>query len=407
MVSLKEERDVKKFEKDKKSFDKSKNITEHNKKLVHRYIKTATQNRKKTENSPHSYNSLRYTIMKKILEDVWNNKDLETITHQDIEQFEEDLSLNKIKNTNSTIPKPYANSYKSKFGKIITEYFKYYFGRDKTSFDNLILNDFGNKILTVTCEKFKEKKILNYNEVSKIVKETSKISDAFYFACLFDGGFRIEEFLNITYEDITLKAGTKQDYFIFKVKVGTKTGKPRQVPLYSYTELVKRYLETLEDKGEIKPNTRLFPFTPQYCNKLIKKVVYDVLGREDFKQFHNHNLRHSSATHYALNVAKREASIYTRFGWVFGSPEAREYIQIMQARDEEDEKQFRETNIYEETKHFKEEINLLKDENKEIKKLYRTQEDKLLDVMVKQKELFEMLIMKNLEEQVSILKEKE
>ncbi len=71
---MKEQRVIKKYEKDKRTFENSQKISEKNKQLVDKYIKDATSNRLVKTTYPYSYNSMRYTIMKKLCEEIFIDK---------------------------------------------------------------------------------------------------------------------------------------------------------------------------------------------------------------------------------------------------------------------------------------------------------------------------------------------
>lgn len=361
--SLRKQKIVKRFEKDKRTFENCQNISEKNKKLVDRYIKDATSNRLNKSEYPYSYNSMRYTLMKKLCEEIFIGKNLDELTQEDLMEFEENLQTDKIKNTANKVAKKYSQSYKSKFGKIIMEFYKYLYGRDKESYNNLVLNQFGNKILTTAYERFKKKPILYYDDVRRIIKKTDKILIAVYFAVMFDGGPRIEAFLNTKFSDIIEKEGEQQNYFVFSFPTFSKHKKGATIPLYLFYPTIKEYIEQEKSKKDFNPNNYFFPKSAQWCNKMFKKAVKDYLGEWangfHYKDFHNHSGRHSSATHYALNVAKRESAIYQRYGWAFGSEEAREYIQLIAAKDSEEEKLFRKSAVAEETRGYKDQLKQL------------------------------------------------
>lgn len=374
--SLKEKRVIKRYEKDKKTFENSELISERNKELVDTYIRNATSNRLVKTTYPYSYNSLRYTIMKKICEEIFPDRDIDTLTQDDLIKFDEDLQQNKIMNTHNKEPKSYSNSYKAKFGKILMEFFKYYFGRDKESYGYLVLNQFGNKVLTTNYERYKEKPYLTYQNIRKIIRETNDLLVAVYFAVMFDGGPRIEAFLNTKFSDIIEKEGEKQNYFIFNFPTFSKHKKGATVALYLFYNTIKEYIEQEKLKEDYSPNNYFFPKSSQWCNRIIKETIKKHFGEYvngfHYKTLHNHSCRHSSATHYAVNVAKREFEIYRRYGWAFGSSEAREYIQMISARDTEEEKLFRQSSVADETRKYR---NELKELTEKLDKLTQENED--------------------------------
>lgn len=375
--SLKEERIKKKYEKDRATFEKSQRISQINRDLVIRYVEDATIDRENKTKYPYSYNSMRFTIMKKICEDCFESKNLNELTRTDILKFEEDLQQDRILNTSCKNPKPYSDSYKAKFGKILIEFFSLYYGDNKDTFAKLMLTVKGNKILTTSYEKYKKKSYLTYENVRKIIQKTDKLLVAVYFAVMFDGGPRIEAFLNTKFSDIIEKEGEEQNYFIFTFPTFSKHKKGATIPLFMFYNTIKEYIELEKTKSDYNPNNYFFPKSAQWCNKMFKNEVKKHLGEYvngfHYKSFHNHSGRHSSATHYALYVAKRESAIYNRYGWAFGSSEAKEYIQLISARDEEEEKLFRKSSVAEETRSYR---NKLKELTEKLDKL-NEENDKL------------------------------
>jgi integrase len=355
MESLKVKRDKERYERTLFNFNAS-NLSDKNKQLILNYINLVTHYRKNKSVQPYGVNTTRILILKRFCEYV--KKDLDKVTNFDLIRFAMDLDQDIFKSERG---KPYSLGYKEKFSKMINSFYTYHYGKDKETLNNLILDQFGKKILSFKGESQKEKPVLTYNQIKLIIEKSESLEEMFFISCLFDGGFRIEEFLNIRFCDVEEKKGEKQRYYIFKVTQGTKTGKSRLVGLYNFPNVIQRYLDVFVKKG-YKTTDYLFQYTPQYCNRLIKLMLIKYLGfsEEEAKKYHNHSLRHSSATYYAVYVAKREAEIYRRFGWSFGSKEAREYIQMLYVNDSQEEQNFRQTAVSEETKQYKEELNILK-----------------------------------------------
>ncbi len=136
----------------------------------------------------------------------------------------------------------------------------------------------------------------------------------------------------------------------------------RYVSLFMFPEIIKRKLNEVRSRKDYSRNSYIINKSPKYFNLQIKKALINILGfDEEFASlFHNHSLRHSSASYYAVYVAEREADIYRRYGWSFGSDEAREYVQLMYSNDEKEEQQFRKSAVYEETKQYQQEIKDIK-----------------------------------------------
>lgn len=374
MGSNKENLEILKLKNSKKNFCESKLISEHNKKLVEKYISSVTLYRSNKSTLPYSMNSNRYNILKKVLETIWKDKKLDEIDYKDVEDLACAFDNNEIQNENNGMKKPYSLGYKQQFCKIINSFFINYYGRDKSKADNIILNEVGKKILNINPKKYSEKPTLSYEETKKLVENSPKIKTAYYFATLFGGGFRIEEFLNIRFKDIEKQKGEKQEFYTFHVTQGTKTGKTRRVNIFLFTEIIKEYLTELKNDENYNEDNFVFKGSQQSCNKLIKKALKDKLhySEEKAKTYHNHSMRHSSATYYATNISKNDTDLYKRFGWSYGSDEAKEYVMMIEASQGDEEKSFRKSNIHEETKIHEEKLNF---QSKEIDELKRQNKD--------------------------------
>lgn len=152
-VYNKEEAYRKKFEKSKELFNNSTEISQVNKDYVNNYVHIASIHRKNKLNKCYSYNATRYDVMLTLCRDIFKDRDLNLIERSDMEKLSYDLEANIILKKNGT---PYAESYKAKISKILMEFYKYHFGRNKEKFQELFISDYGTTILNTSTQRYKK-----------------------------------------------------------------------------------------------------------------------------------------------------------------------------------------------------------------------------------------------------------
>jgi integrase len=372
---------VTKDESEKKDFDNTKllfnecvEISAENKIWVNNYIQKAIENKRDKTRKGWGFNRVRYTILKTICLNIFPNKDLKDLTTKDIENLNYGLLSDELLKEDQT---KYSESYKARITKQLMESFKFNLGRNKEKFNELFINEFGNKILSTTFPSRKDKLILNNTQIIELITNPKvPLRFAFWFACNFDGGFRPVEFSQINYVDITtIKSDDgKITKHLFKVKEG-KNGKSRVVPLTMFPDIIEEYLEGYKKLDFFDKDKSIFPYKEQYLNKIIKKYTKEILKLPNYNEFVNYTLRRSSATHYALYICQNPIKLYSRYGWVMNSPEAQEYVQLATSNLDDDEEQTRVFN----SKIYNEDLeNRQKELSKELentKKELKTQND--------------------------------
>jgi hypothetical protein len=138
--------------------------------------------------------------------------------------------------------------------------------------------------------------------------------------CLFDGGFRIEEFLNVRNEDVRLVDGDAPYYRITLRDEFSKTrGRIVSMLWYQSYDLIK---SGIDFKPTSKDPQEQF-FDSSYDG--VRSMLIKVGGRSKIK-LNPHLFRHSSATYYANKGTYNEYQINKRFGWTQGSDMGRRYV---------------------------------------------------------------------------------
>lgn len=283
-------------------------------------------------------------------------KDLKLLTIKDIEKLISALEKNIIKKVDGL---KYSEQTKSNIKKTFIIFLRWLFGeRSKKFIDMTYWID----------TKFKKKTIisLDENEVKDILFKCNTIKQKVLIVCLFDGGFRIEEFLNIRNCDIKLVDGSAPYY---KMRVRTEFSKTegREVPMFwseSY-EIIKEWLESKTDNKE--QEEQFFNGTYAGVRKILIKV-----GNRSEKKLNAHMFRKSSAQYYA-NKGYSEFQINKRFGWSAGSDVGGKFYVDQAKINIEDKKEIKE---YENAKldDLKTELKRVKESgNVEIEKLKESQ----------------------------------
>ncbi|MFP4402342.1 MAG: tyrosine-type recombinase/integrase [Candidatus Nanoarchaeia archaeon] len=362
------ESEKKQYERARDLFNNHPLISDNNKEFVNTYIKNARKNKKDRNRKGWMHYRTSYNIMKLICLKIFPNRDLMTLTQEDISDLSDKLEEDLIKKNNGN---NYSTTYKAKISKHLIDSFKFNNPKERQKYDDLFINDFGKKILNTTYEKRKDKKILSYEQVHKLVENKNlDIRWAFWFSIMFDGGFRPIELFEAKVSDLVFQDEDDKKKYIFHVRE-SKNGKPRTVSLVMFPDIISSYLELLKKNSNFSENMKLFDYSEQYLNRVTKNCLRDYLELENYKDFSSYSLRRSSATYYALHVAKNPMKIYARFGWIEGSSEASEYIQLSTANLDEDDEVIREVNSSLNTKRLENEFKELKKENQELHQNYQ------------------------------------
>lgn len=235
-----------------------------------------------------------------------------TLTLDILKKFKEDLLNDRIKKINGD---NYADTTKEDLIETIRRYLECEYP-NKIPGWNLKSMAF-RKWFRIRPKK-KTPEILEESEIEELIEKSKTIEGKFLIAVLFDSGCRIEEFLNLRYEDIEYPT-ENFPYFKFDLKEEYSKTKGRKIGLYwkPSTPIINRYLSSCEKKDNTE---QIFPKEYGAVRMFLSRLGKKVLN----KRVHPHLIRKSSATYYADKLNRQELSL--RYGWSFSSSMPDVYI---------------------------------------------------------------------------------
>ncbi len=238
-------------------------------------------------------------------------KDLDKITEAEATEFYKDLHGNKIKKKNG---QNYSGNTKDVMVRTLKRYLGWAFnGRDNNKYRKIVgwMKEDQPK---------SNKRVITLEQAQEIMSKEKSTRNKCLFMFLFDSGCRIEETLNVRIADLEVhkRSNNKDEYYMVRIRY-SKT-KPRRISLPLSTNLLNKWIAEYPEK---KPESFLFPLEYDNARKIIRIMGQRVLD----SSLAPHELRHSSVTFYVQKFGLRDiAGFYYRFGWVFGSREAKTYI---------------------------------------------------------------------------------
>jgi len=251
-------------------------------------------------------------------------KSLSTFTKKDMQVFVEKLQKNEIKKHNKQF---YSELTKQDIKVIVRSYLKWRLPKKYAELTDWI----------DTRVKKKTVEYLSEQEVEKLYNSCKNNSERFLIVLLYDGGFRIEEFLNIRFEDIQ-EPTEGFPYYKITVKDEYSKTEGRGMGLYwkHSTEVIKDYLAECDDEDLTK---QVFPKGYDAVRMFLTRLGKRVLK----KRLHCHLLRKSSATFYAPKLNRQQLCI--RYGWRFSSDMPDIYIKRAGVEEEEIKEKMFNTNL--------------------------------------------------------------
>jgi len=305
----------------------------------------------------------KYMYNLKPLARFFPKKSLKALTKKDIESFVRALEENKIKTINRNTN--YSTKTKSDIKKTMIILLRWLFGE-------------GNKYHEMTYwidTRWVQKDVpsLEEHQIKKILDNCTTMQQKVLLTCLFDGGFRIEEFLNVRNSDVRLVESEVPYYKIMLRGQFSKT-KGRDVSMFwseSY-DVIKSWIAT---KGANQnPDEAFFDIGYKRCQEILKE-----LGKKINVRLHAHLLRHCSATHYA-NKGINEFQLNKRYGWSSGSDMGRKYVDSSKIDEKQQVKEYEDTKLTElrnslrkqeeESRIRRDEIEILKNDNMKFEKMF-------------------------------------
>lgn len=234
-------------------------------------------------------------------------KDPDKITLDEMRDFKENLMKDKIKKENK---KPYSEATKEDITGAIVKYFEW-----------RLPDQFAKwKLRKWFILKFKKKtpEYLSEDEIQKLFECCKTDEERFTIAILFDSGARIEEFLNLRFEDV-ISPTESFPYYKIDLKEEYSKTQGRIIGLYwkNSSKAIKEYLLSIP-KGS--PQERILDKNYDAVRIFLTRFGKKILN----KRVHAHLLRKSSATYYADKLNRQE--ICYRYGWRFSSDVPDVYI---------------------------------------------------------------------------------
>ncbi len=232
-------------------------------------------------------------------------KDISKINKNDLMVFKEGLLNDDILKNNGT---PYSSDVKEDITGILARLIECSFPEKVSALKGTHLPF--RKWFIIKAKK-KTPEILTEEEVIKLLNTSKTIEGKFLISALFSLGCRIEEFLNLRFEDIE-EPTQNFPYYRFDFKEEYSKTEGRKIGSYwkDSTELTSKYLASCENK---EPKAQIFPkqydAVRMFLSRLGKKILH--------KKVNPHLFRKSSATYYADKLNRQELCL--RYGWKFSS----------------------------------------------------------------------------------------
>lgn len=239
-------------------------------------------------------------------------KSLSKITKNDLRAFKEKLVNDDITKLNG---EPYSEGLKEDLTEGVARLLEITFPEKIESFRSPTLPF--RKWFIIKAKK-KTPETLSEAEIIKLLESSKTIEGKFLICVLFSSGCRIEEFLNLRFEDIEEPTQNFPYYrFDFKDEYSKTNG--RKIGLYwrDSTEIISKYLASCENK---ESKEQIFPKNYDAVRMFLIRLGKKTLS----KRVYPHLLRKASATFYADKLNRQELCI--RYGWKFSSPMPDVYI---------------------------------------------------------------------------------
>ena len=289
-------------------------ICPENRKLILSFIDDSaigkTARRRARSKSVGIRSRLKSLYLLRMVAIFFGSKSFKALTVRDVERLIRALDEDVIRPASGA---KYAEQTKSGTKKQFIMLLRWLFGEDS------------KKFLAMTYwidTRFKRRTIpsLGEDEVRELLMVCTTLKQKVIVTCLFDGGFRIEEFLNIRNPDVSHVAG-EASYYRMRVREEFSKTQGRDVPMFwseSY-DVIRAWLAL--QKNSPDPSDRFFPSTYAAVLMTLKRI-----GKKVGKNLYPHLFRHSSATYYAIQGLS-EFQMNKRYGWSSASDMGRHYVE--------------------------------------------------------------------------------
>lgn len=295
------------------------------------------------------------------------------LSKEDIRKFKEDLIKNKIKQLNKS---PYSDRTKQDVTETIIKYLEWRNGK------KAILWKLREWFIIRSQKKTPE--YLKEEEAESLYKSCKDNASRFLIAVLFDSGARIEEFLNIRFEDIQEPT---QSFPYYKIEIKQEYSKTdgRTIGMYwKYSsDAIREYLAE-KDRSDLKAPVfeKTYDAVTMFLRRLGKRVLK--------KRVYAHLFRKSSATFYASKLNRQQLCV--RYGWKFSSDMPDVYIKRA-GIDEEDVKKAMVlsdiSKLDKENQELKQKIAIVSDDSEKIRKVFEEMVERIekLESMGRRKQI--------------------
>ncbi len=288
---------------------------------------------------------LKYVQTLRVLS-AWLGKPFEEVTQEDMEKLVYGIEENVYKRREEN----YTEETKADYKKTLRKFYKWLGKPGLVEFISLTV-------------KPKDVPVLKREEAEAMVNATPCTAMKAAVMVLFDGGLRIEEFLNLRDKDLTKeKYGNENNCYWIDVRYSKTFARKMPLPLCT------AYLEKWIDEHTCKqdPGAQLFPFTYPSFRKRLRTLALKVLK----KSVHPHMLRHSSATYWAAKLNRYQ--LCAKYGWAFSSDMPDRYIErkgiiFNQIAEKGDEDQT--TRLQKENRQLMEKMEMLEQDYRKVSKV--------------------------------------
>jgi len=235
------------------------------------------------------------------------------VTREELQTLKENLLNDKIVKQNGS---PYSDSVKEGITETLVRYLEFKYPKKMNSF--ISKNNKPLRQWFIMRSKKKTPEILTEEEIKKLYNEAKPLWQKYAIAVLFGSGMRIEEFLNVRFEDIE-QPSKSFPYFQIDVREEYSKTLGRKIGMYweHCTEAITKYLASIDKKDN---KNRILEVNYDAVRMALGRLGKKVLD----KRVHPHMFRKSSATFYASRLNRQQ--LCKKFGWTFSSDVVDVYI---------------------------------------------------------------------------------
>lgn len=242
----------------------------------------------------------------------WFKKNLDKVTHKDVETFILNLENGVILSKFGT---PMKSETQCNIKKFLRKFYKHLYGEGKFVPDIVEWIDTSKQIAKISAVPGLK------TGIDRLVALIPNFMKKALISVSFDSGFRSDELLNVRMKDVE-----KRSDGIYYLTCRYSKTKPRTVSIPLASNELSRWLNEHPDKDN--PQAQLFPLSKVAFTKTINSY-----GRKALQtHITPHMLRHTSATYYASRLDR--SSFCKRFGWSYSSTSPDRYIDFSKIEED-------------------------------------------------------------------------